>query len=126
MFPLERGCTAMSGILTPVLPYFMIVSLLLTSAIPTMERVHGSIARQYARLALAIVGVSEPSAYRLHENTGNLLKEVLPTYRNPHTLALFDESQEVPTVEKWRKLESHLGKIERLGNRLAEELEGRG
>ena len=104
----------------------MIVSLLLTSAIPTMEAVHGSIARQYARLALAIVGVSDPSAFRFHEHTGTLLREVLPTYRRPRTLVVFDEGQEVPTAEEWRKLETHLGKIERLGNRIAEELEGRG
>ena len=116
----------MTGVLGPVVPYFMIVSLLLTSAIPTVEKVHGSIARQYARLALAIVGVSDPSAYRFHEDTGTLLREVLVTYRNSPTLVVFDEGQEVPTVEEWRKLESHLGKIERLGNRLAKELEGRG
>jgi len=116
----------MSGILGPVLPYFMIVSLLLTSAIPTMEAVHGSITRQYARLALAIVGVSDPSAFRFHEDTGTLLREVLVARRNSPTLVEFDESQEVPTAEEWRKLESHLGKIERLGNRLARQLEGRG
>ena len=108
------------------MPYFMIVSLLLTSAIPTMEAVHGSIARQYARLALAIVGVSDPSAFRFHKDTGTLLREILPTYRRPHTLIVFDEGQEVPTAEEWRKLETHLGKIERLGNQLAKELEGRG
>ena len=116
----------MTGVLGPVLPYFMIVSLLLTTAIPTVEKVHGSIARQYARLALAIVGVSDSSAYRFHEDTGNLLREVLVTCRNSPTLVVFDEGQEVPTVEEWRKLESHLGKIERLGNRLAKELEGKG
>ncbi len=116
----------MTGVLGPVVPYFMIVSLLLTSAIPTMEAVHGSIARQYARLALSIVGVSDPSAYRLHEDTGTLLREVLMTHRNSPTLVAFDESQEVPTVEEWRKLETHLGKIERLGNRLANALEGKG
>ncbi len=116
----------MSGVLGPVLPYFMIVSLLLTSAIPTMERIHGSIACQYARLALAIVGVSDPSAYRFYEETGTLIRELLPSYRNTRPLVVYNESQEVPTVEEWRKLESHLGKIERLGNRLAKALEGKG
>ncbi len=115
----------MTGALAPVLPYFMIVSLLLSSAIPTMERIHGSIARQYARIGLAIVGVSDHSSYRFYEDTGNLLQDILPSRRNARPLIVYDEGQEVPTVEEWRKLEGHLGKIERLGNRLAQELEGR-
>lgn len=116
----------MTGALGSVMSYFMIVSLLLSSAIPTMERIHGSIARQYATLALAIVGGSDHSTYRFHEDTGNLLRELLPSRRNNRTLVVYDEGQEVPTVEEWRKLETHLGKIERLGNRLAQELEGMG
>jgi hypothetical protein len=39
---------------------------------------------------------------------------------------VFDEGQEVPTAAEWRKLETHLGKIERLGNRIAKQLEGKG
>jgi hypothetical protein len=39
---------------------------------------------------------------------------------------VYDEGQEVPTAEEWRKLERYLGKVERLGNRLANELEGQG
>ena len=116
----------MTGVLGPVLPYFMIVSLLLSSAIPTMERVHGAIARQYARVALAIVGVSDPSAYRFRGDTETLLRDLLPTHRNARPLVVYDEGQEVPTAEEWRKLERYLGKVERLGNRLANELEGQG
>jgi hypothetical protein len=116
----------MTGALGSVLPYFMIVSLLLSSAIPTMERIHGSIARQYSRLALAIVGVSDPSAYRFNEDTGNLLQAVLSSRRNARPLVVYDEGQEVPTIEEWRKLQGHLDKIERLGNRLANDLEGKG
>ncbi len=122
----QRGKEIMSGALGPVLPYFMIVSLLLSSAIPTLERIHGSIARQYARVALAIVGVSDPSTYRLPGQAGSLLGELFPSSRNHPSLVLYDEGREVPTAREWRKLESRLGKLERLGHRLARDLDGGG
>lgn len=116
----------MNGALGPVMPYFMIVSLLLTSAIPTMETIRGSICRQYARAALAIVGVSDPWAYRFHEHAGPILRELLPSHRQPTSLVAFDENQQIPTAQEWHRLQNHLGKLERLGNRIAEQLEGRG
>lgn len=82
--------------------------------------------RQCARLAPAIVGISEPSAYRVHEGTGNLLRQVPSAHRSPYALVVFDESREVRTAEEWRKLESQLGEIEQLGNRMANALQGQG
>jgi hypothetical protein len=116
----------MSGVLGPVLPYFMIASLVLTSAIPTMEKIHGTVARQYARVALAIVGISDPMTYRFYEDTGNTIRELFPSGRDGRSLTAFDETQEVPTAQEWRKVQNHLGNLERLGDRLAKQLEGKG
>ena len=116
----------MTGVLGPVLPYFMIVSLLLSSAIPTMEKIHGTVARQYARVALAIVGISDPMAYRLYEDTGNTLRELFPTGKHVRPIGAFDETQEVLTVQEWRRVQAHIGNMEQLGDRLAKELEGKG
>jgi hypothetical protein len=103
----------------------MIVLLLLSSAIPTMEGIQGEIARQYSRIAQAIVGGSDASAHGVREDTGTLLSDLLPSQGNAPPLVEYDEGQEVPTAEEWRRLQGHLGKMERLGDRLAGELEGR-
>ena len=116
----------MTNALVPVLPYFIIVSLVLSSAIPTMERIHGSIARQYARVALAIVGVSDPLAYRFYDETATLLREFFPSVERPHSLVAFDETQDIPTAQEWRTVQNQLTNLEQLGNRIAKQLEGRG
>ena len=120
-----EGNVSMTGVLGSVLPYFMIVSLLLSSAIPTMEKIHGTVARQYARVALAIVGISDPMAYRFYEDTGNTLREIFPSGQDVRSLMAFDETQEVLTVQEWRRVQAHIGNMKELGDRLAKQLEGK-
>jgi hypothetical protein len=64
-------------------------------------------------------------AYRFYEDTGNTLHELFPSGRDVRSLMGFDETQEVLTVQEWRRVQAHIGNMEELGDRLAKQLEGK-
>lgn len=117
----------MSGVLTPVLMYFMLLGLIVSTAVPTFGKIHGSLGEQFLRVGQALVGGTTEVSYDPRGATEALLREIAPVRRSPLRLQPYDdETVETPrpTELEWDALQGHFTRVGQLGGTLASRLAG--